>query len=313
MQRTLFGLGSIFALTPWSTPASTLLMGILLALSLGNPYPQLTKKYSRLFLQASVIGLGFGMDFPRVLEVGRSGILFSALSILGAFLLGEMCRRLLRVPLRLSLLLSSGTAICGGSAIAAVSAVVAASSAEVAAAIGVTFLLNALALYIFPPFGHLFALSQAEFGTWAGIAIHDVSSVVGAATSYGEEALEIATAVKLARALWIVPLTLSIGYLWRKIAEKSQDSEMQKKPAFPWFILFFLFASLSRGVHPFIAEQAPVLTLIAKKGFSLTLFLIGLGISREALKAVGFRAFLQSVLLWIGISLGSLVFILLNR
>jgi len=245
-----------------------------------------------------VVGLGFGMNLGTLLAAGRTGIGFTVCTIAGTLLLGWCVGRLLRVETQASTLVSCGTAICGGSAIAAVAGVIKADSRAVSVALGTVFLLNAVALFIFPPIGHWLHLTQNQFGVWSAIAIHDTSSVVGAAAKYGDEALRVATTIKLVRALWIVPLALGLAFF---------TGRKGAKVAWPWFILFFVAAAC---VRTWVPQGEPVygkLVLLARLGLTLTLFLIGAQISKEALRTVGWRALVQGVILWIVISLAGLL------
>ena len=209
LSKVLLPLAVALALTPLASPGVALAVGLALALTVGNPWPAVTRRVSKPLLQTSVVLLGFGTNLVAVLAAARHGLLIAATTIAFTFLLGAGLRRLLRLHPSTATLLSAGTAICGGSAIAAVAVATAAAEADMSVAFGTVFLLNAIALFLFPPLGHALGLSQAQFGTWAGIAIHDVSSVVAAASSYGPEALQTATVVKLSRTLWIVPVALA--------------------------------------------------------------------------------------------------------
>lgn len=274
-----------------------LLTGFLGVMLFGNPFPSTTKLLTKYLLQISIIGLGFGMNFPKVVEAGREGFVFTLLTIGVAIAMGFIIGKLLRVERLISYLISVGTAICGGSAIAAISQVVEADENDVSVSIGTVFILNAVALFIFPPIGEALSLTQEQFGIWAAIAIHDTSSVVGAASRYGNEALMVATTIKLARALWIIPLAIITSIIFRK---------QSKASAFPWFILMFVVASL---INSYIGLPEIITTnilTVSKVGFSLTLFLIGLGITPSRLKVVGFRPLLQGVILWLFILFGSL-------
>ena len=261
----------LFCLTPWASPPIALALGLALALTIGHPYPQRNAKATKLLLQVSVVGLGFGMNLAKVVEAGRTGVVFTIITIVGTLVLGYLAGRAMNVSRGTAHLISSGTAICGGSAIAAVGPVIDASDEEMSVSLGTVFILNAIALFVFPVIGHQFGLTQNQFGVWAAIAIHDTSSVVGAAAKYGAEALQIATTVKLTRALWIVPLTLVTALLFRK---------KNAKIAIPWFILFFLLASVVRTYVPAPQIAWDVLVRIARAGLTVTLFLIGAGLSR---------------------------------
>lgn len=302
LASALFVVAALFCLTPWASPGSALALGMLLALTVGNPNLARTRPAAKWLLQASVVLLGFGMDLGAVARAGERGLGLALLTITGTFLLGALLARGLHIPARVSALISAGTAICGGSAIAAVSAVVDAAEAEMSVAMGCVFLLNAVALYLFPRLGHWLGLSQVQFGTWAGMAIHDISSVVGAASTYGLRALQVATAVKLSRALWIVPVALLAGW---KFAPAGTARPARKVPI-PWFIACFLLASLARTLLAPLAAFGPALSRLAVAGLTLTLFFIGAGLSRATLRAVGVRPLLQALLLWLAIGLGSL-------
>jgi len=327
LHQVVFIAGALFCLTSLldpaiATPPIALALGIVLALLFRNPFRALARLVSKYLLQACVVMLGFSMDLPIILRAGARGAVMAALTIAATIALGFFLGRRLRIDSKTSALISSGTAICGGSAIAAVAAVIGAAEGQVAVAIGAVFILNAVALYIFPPIGHALELSQEQFGIWAGVAIHDVSSVVGAAARYGDEALQIATAVKLSRTLWIIPLSFAAAYAFRKASSSSTrtggaEGQVRAKPGpgagvrrtaptIPYFIVLFLLASLARTLSPAIADAAPTLARLAKAGLTLTLFLIGAGISLATLKTVGIRALVQAVLLWLFISLVSL-------
>lgn len=301
----LFGsyLPGLQGLSQWCTPPFLLFLGLAYALLCGQAYPSLNKKLSKKLLQYSVVGLGFGMNLYESLASGREGMLFTIVSVVGTLIIGMWIgRKLLKMDKETSYLISSGTAICGGSAIAAVGPVIKARPENMSVALAVVFVLNAIALFIFPSIGHALGLSQQEFGTWAAIAIHDTSSVVGAGAAYGEEALKVATTIKLTRALWIIPLALATSFLF-----KNQD----RKITIPWFILFFVIAIL---MNTFVLDEMPAIgTLIsglARKCLTLTMFFIGASLSTDVLRAVGLKPLIQGVLLWTVISLASLLYIL---
>ena len=285
-------------LSGWISPPIALAMGLVFALVIGNPLPRLAQKTSKLLLQASVVGLGFGLNLGTLLAAGRTGIGFTVCSIAGTLLLGWWVGRMLKVESQASTLVSCGTAICGGSAIAAVAGVIKADSRAISVALGTVFVLNAVALFIFPPIGHWLHLTQHQFGVWSAIAIHDTSSVVGAAAKYGDEALRVATTVKLVRALWIVPLSLGLAFF---------TGRKGAKIAWPWFILFFVAAACVRTWLPQGEPAYGKIVLLARMGLTLTLFLIGAQISREALRTVGWRALVQGVILWVVISIAGLL------
>ena len=309
--RATFLLLVAACLTPWVGPPTALAAGIALALLVGNPFAAESRRVSKPLLQASVVLLGFGMDLPSVLRAGAGGAGFAAGTILLTLGLAAIVGRWLKVGRDASALIGGGTAICGGSAIAALSGVIAADEAAVSVAMGTVFVLNAVALYLFPPLGHLLGLTQVQFGTWAGVAIHDVSSVVGASGVYGRQALETATAVKLSRALWIVPVCLVAGVLHRRrLKREGAEATTAKAAPIPWFIGLFLLASVARTFVPGVASAAPVLTLVATHSLTLTLFLIGAGLSAATLRKTGWRPLAQGLILWGFISGLSLAVIL---
>jgi uncharacterized integral membrane protein (TIGR00698 family) len=275
----------------WASPPTALVAGILFALLIGHPFARWNHHVMKWLLQICVVLLGFGMNLPAVLRLGLNGSLFAATTIGTTLLLGWWVGRWLALNRKTTMLISVGTAICGGSAIAAVSSVIAASEAEIAVSIGTIFLLNAVALYVFPLTGHLLHLSQAQFGLWTGVAIHDISSVVGAGLSYGPDALQKATAVKLSRTLWIVPLTLALAFGLDRRTRTGAGTEgscpvKKFKISVPWFIGFFLLASLLRSYVPAVSVWSPELSEIARRGMILVLFLIGTSLSLYSLRAV---------------------------
>ena len=285
------------------SPPAALALGLILAFTIGNPFPSETKKTTKYLLQVSVVLLGFGMNLASVVKAGKDGILFTIATIFGTLVLGFLIGKLLKINDKISALISSGTAICGGSAIAAVAPAIDADADETSVSLGTVFILNSVALFVFPIIGHSLNLTENQFGVWSAIAIHDTSSVVGAAAKYGDEALRIATTVKLARALWIAPVALLFAFIYR-----AKDSEKKTKIAIPWFIFLFLLATVIRTYTP--AEVPPSifdsLVNLAKAGLTVTLFLIGASLSRETLKNVGIKPLIQGVLLWLVISLVSL-------
>jgi uncharacterized integral membrane protein (TIGR00698 family) len=297
LQQIIFILALLFCLTSYASPPLALALGLLIALTSGHPLQRYNSRATKILLQVSVVGLGFGINLGQVIKAGRTGLLFTIASIIGTLVIGFLIGRLLGINAKTSHLISSGTAICGGSAIAAVGPVLDADEREMSVALGTVFILNSVALFVFPVIGRYLNLTQAQFGTWVGIAIHDTSSVVGAAAKYGAEALQIATPVKLARALWIVPLVIFTAFVFKTHA---------KKIAVPYFILLFVVASVLRTYVPAIAVASDMLVAIARIGLTVTLFLIGAGLSRKTLKSVGARPLVQGVLLWIVISLVSL-------
>ena len=288
--------------THWLTPPVALFLGLAFALLCGQAHPKFNKKTSKYLLQYSVVGLGFGMNLHAALASGKEGMEFTILSVVGTMLIGWFIgRKVLKVDRDTSYLISSGTAICGGSAIAAVGPVLRAKDSEMSVALGTIFVLNAIALFVFPVIGHWLGMSQHEFGTWAAIAIHDTSSVVGAGAAYGEEALKVATTIKLTRALWIIPLAFVTSFLFKSKGQKV---------SIPWFIFFFILAMV---VNTYLLAGAPqvgqIINHIARKGLTITLFFIGASLSRDVLKSVGIKPLVQGVLLWMIISLGTLAYI----
>lgn len=279
-----------------SNPAWGLLLGSIAALFAGNPVTESTGKVSKKLLQISVILLGFGMHFEAVIRVGLTSVWVTMISISFTLIIGMILGRLFGVGRDLSLLLSTGTAICGGSAIAAMSPSIGASQSDTGVAMAVIFLLNGVGLLIFPAIGHFFELSQQQFGFWAALAIHDTSSVVGAAAIYGAEALAIGTTVKLTRALWILPLAFGEAKLNRS----------EKRPPFQWFLVGFLAAAAARSFFPTFETFWNFGSLTGKHLMTGTLFLIGAGLSRDKLRKIGFKPLLMAVTLWLIISILSL-------
>jgi uncharacterized integral membrane protein (TIGR00698 family) len=292
-KKIIFICCAAFCLTPFASPAIALLLGLAVAQLTGNPYLHLNHKATHLLLQVSVVGLGFGMNVHSALQAGKEGILFTIASISATLISGYFLGRWFSIEKKTAFLISSGTAICGGSAIAAISPVIKAEEKQISVALGCVFVLNSIALFIFPVIGHYLNLSQTQFGLWCAIAIHDTSSVVGAASKYGTHALEVATTVKLARALWIIPVTFMAAFLFKN---------QSKKVSIPYFIGLFLLAMIANTYLPQISAVSPYLVTIAKAGLTLTLFLVGAGLSRRVLASVGVKPFLQGILLWVAIS-----------
>jgi len=296
-RKLLFIICAAFCLTPYASPALALLLGLVIAQSTGHPYLHLNHKATQILLQASVVGLGFGMNLHAALQAGKQGILFTIVSISGTLLAGYFLGKWLKTDKKTSFLISAGTAICGGSAIAAISPVIKAEEKQISVALGCVFILNSVALFIFPMIGHNLNLSQTQFGLWCAIAIHDTSSVVGAAGKYGPHALEVATTVKLARALWIVPVTFISSFIFKNRAGKTN---------IPYFIGLFIIALIANTYVPVVKLAGPYLVVIAKAGLTLTLFLIGAGLSRKVISSVGLKPLLQGVVLWMAISASAL-------
>ena len=306
-------LAAVFAITPLASPGVALAIGLAIAVTLGNPWPALTRRLSKPLLQVSVILLGFGTNLAVLLAEARGGLVLAAVTIAVTFLLGAALRRALRLERSTATLLSAGTAICGGSAIAAVALATAAAEAEVTVALATVFLLNVVALYVFPPLGHVLGLSQAQFGTWAGIAIHDISSVVAAASAFGPDALQRATVVKLSRTLWIVPVALAARYVvtrWNDEGERRTAVAAAAVPLgatfIPWFVGWFLAASVATTFIQPVQDAAPWLLRLAKTGMSVTLLLIGLNLSVASLRKVGLKPVGHGLILWLAISVMAL-------
>jgi uncharacterized integral membrane protein (TIGR00698 family) len=312
LAQILFFLALLLSLTGILSPPIALTAGILFGLSFAHPYLEESRTSARFLLQASVVALGFGMNLHEVLKAGSSGFLYTALGIAFALIVGLALGKLLRVRGNSSFLITAGTAICGGSAIAAVGPILQADDEEMAVSLGTIFILNSVALLLFPPIGNALHLSQSQFGLWAALAIHDTSSVVGASAKYGPEALVIGTTVKLARALWIVPLALATAAFKRRATRRSvaaASAQVSNRVPLPWFILFFVLAAVVNTYFPALSQLNKSLFTLGRLGLTATLFLIGTGISRATLKEVGWRPLLQGVLLWIAVGLGSLYFI----
>ncbi len=312
LRIPLFWLLAVFALTPWSSPGVSLLLGILFAISIGNPYPKQSKLASKYSLQAAVVGLGFGLDFTTVLRVGAHGFFITLITISATLAIGMLIGRLLHVERKAAMLIAVGTAICGGSAIAAVGPVIKANDEEMSVSLGTVFILNAIALFLFPIIGHALGMTEDSFGLWAALAIHDTSSVVGAAASYGKHALEIGTTIKLTRALWIIPVAFFFAFLEARFDRRHRIDENLNKPKvqIPWFIGLFVMASVIRSIVPGGSDVYGVLVIVAKALLSLTLFLIGAGLSRSAIKKVGARPLIAGVSLWIIVAVTTLGVIL---
>lgn len=296
-REVIFLLAFVFCLSPLITPPIALLMGVIIAQFIGHPYLHLNHKATHLLLQVSVVGLGFGMNIHNAMKAGKEGILFTIASIIGTLIIGFLMGKYLKIEKKTSYLISAGTAICGGSAIAAISPVIKAEEKQISVALGTIFILNSIALILFPVIGHHLNLSQNQFGLWCAIAIHDTSSVVGASSKYGNEALEIATTVKLARALWIIPIVFLSTVLF-----KNKNSRIK----IPYFIGLFVLAMAANTYIPLVQTYSSYLIAIAKAGLTLTLFLIGCGLSKEALLSVGIKPLLQGIALWLIISASAL-------
>ena len=296
-REVIFVLAVVLCLSPLVSPPIALLMGLIIAQFIGHPYLHLNHKATHILLQVSVVGLGFGMNVTSALKAGKEGILFTIVSIIGTLVIGFFMGKFLKIEKKTSYLISTGTAICGGSAIAAISPVIKAQEKQISVALGTIFILNSAALFLFPFIGHQLNLSQSQFGMWCAIAIHDTSSVVGAASKYGPQALEIGTTVKLARALWIIPVAFLSTFIF-----KNKNSKIK----IPYFIGLFVLAMIANTYIPFVQQYNHYLTNIAKAGLTLTLFLIGCGLNRKTISSVGFKPLIQGVILWVIISTAAL-------
>ncbi len=304
-SKTLFFVLLLLSGSGLISPALALVMGCAYALTQVHPFAAESHSTSRFLLQASVVALGFGMNAREVLQAGRSGVAYTAIGIAFAMTLGLLLGRVFRVPGKASFLITAGTAICGGSAIAALSPIVEADAEEISVSMGVVFALNSVALLIFPLIGAAFHLSQMQFGLWAALAIHDTSSVVGASAHYGKDALAVGTAVKLARALWIVPVSLATAAV---VARRHKDGagSARAKVKIPWFIALFCGAAALNSALPAFGAGFHALSQLGRSGLTATLFLIGTGLSRETFARVGTRPLLQAVLLWVVVASATL-------
>lgn len=293
IRKIIFISAALVCLLPFMSAPFALLLGLILAQLITPPYLELNHKATHLLLKAAVVGLGFGMNVFTAMKVGTAGLLATVVSIIAVLSLGFLVGKLFKIDGKTSFLISAGTAICGGSAIAALSPIIKADQKELSISLGIIFILNSLALFIFPVVGAFFNLSQSQFGLWCAIAIHDTSSVVGAASRYGPEALQMATMVKLVRALWIIPLAFGTTY-WCRGDKRSVQ--------LPYFIGLFVLAMLANTYIPMVRLMAPYLLELAKRGLTLTLFFIGSGLSLQVIRSVGLKPFLQGVILWVGVS-----------
>ena len=300
IQKYIFVLGLLLAASGFASPPLALVLGLGFGLTFTHPFSAGSKKLSRYLLQASVVGLGFGMNLHQVIHAGRSGFAYTLLSISFAMIAGMTLGALLNVKRKPAFLISAGTAICGGSAIAAVAPILQADQQETAVSLGTIFILNSVALLIFPAIGRMLHMSQQQFGLWSALAIHDTSSVVGASSNYGPVALVVGVTVKLTRALWIIPVALGAAIVHRS----------KNRIQWPYFILLFCLATVVSTYLPAAASLSHTLSNLGKLGLTATLFLIGSSISRPALRQVGVRPLLQGVVLWILVAVSSLWLIL---
>ncbi len=299
MVRLAFGLVACFTLFPPCNAGTSLLAGVLFALVLGNPFQKSMRALTQKLLALSVVGLGAGMNLVTVAHVGLHGMGYTIVTIAGTLAVGWMFGQLLRVPRVITLLIAVGTAICGGSAIAAVAPVLQAEEHDISVALGIVFMLNAMALWVFPPLGHALHMGPEQFGLWGALAIHDTSSVVGATSQFGTDALQIGTTVKLARALWIVPITLLLA-AWQR---QRLGRQVGASPKRPWFIAGFLVAAAvatyGPSYVPWLSTVMPKIEFVARRSLVMTLFFIGASLNRATLRAVGLRPFVLGVTLWV--------------
>lgn len=299
-NKYLFGIVAILII--FTSPALGLMCGIVYATTLGNPFQTLSKRWSKKLLQYSVIGLGFGMNLHESIQSGKEGMLMTIVSVSTIMVIGWFIGKSLRLSKGVSYMISAGTAICGGSAIAAVSPLTKSSESEISISLATIFILNAIALFIFPPIGRMLSLDDIQFGTWAAMAIHDTSSVVGAGAAYSEKALQVATTVKMTRALWIIPLAVVTTFIFK---------DKNSKISIPWFILFFVIAMIANTSLQIPEKVTSSIVLLAKKALVLTLFLIGSGLSVENIKMVGVKPLLLGIILWAFVAVVSLVVIMI--
>ncbi len=307
MLETIFVILLFFI--PFLSPGLSLLLGLIVALTIGNPFIQHNKIFTKILLQASVVGLGFGVHLNEALAAGKDGFIFTIFSIAITMGLGLWIGRLLHVNKDTRTLVAGGTAICGGSAIAALGPVINAKDKDMTVALGTIFMLNAIALFIFPPIGNLLHMDDTQFGYWCAIAIHDTSSVVGAAATRSEAALQIATTTKLIRALWIIPLSLLVAVFYNR-GSKEKAENGKKKITIPWFIFLYVVAMIIATYLPQGQTFYTEAVKIAKMGMIYTLFLIGTGLTWDSIKEVGYKPVLLGVILWVIISVISAVSIM---
>ncbi len=301
LQQLIFVVFLLFCTTIFVSPPIALVLGVLVSNLFGHPFLKLNYRATNYLLQFSVIGLGFGMNVHSAVSAGKEGIIITIISILSTLVLGTLLGKWFKTDTNTSHLISCGTAICGGSAIAAISPVIQSNEKQTSVALGVIFILNSVALFLFPAVGHWLDLSQKEFGLWCAIAIHDTSSVVGAASKFGPEALQIATTVKLARALWIIPVAIITAFVFKNKSGKIK---------IPYFIALFILAMIANTYLPEMKNIGPHFVSVAKIGLTVTLFLIGAGLNKNVLKSVGLKPLSQGVLLWIFIATATLISII---
>ena len=296
--KILFIILAALCFFPVVSPPIALFLGIIFVNIFGQVFN--ADKIIKIVLQVSIVGLGFGINLKQALQAGSEGFLFTVFSITLIVVLGIALGYIFRIDKIITQLISFGTAICGGSAIAAIAPILKADGKQTSVSLGIIFLLNALALFIFPEIGQYFHLSQNQFGIWSAIAIHDTSSVVGAASKYGHEALQTATTVKLARALWIIPISFVLSFL----------NKSGGKVKIPYFIGFFILAILVNSYFPAIKDVASYVVDFSKSSLKVALFLIGTGLSFQNLKNIGIKPLLLGIILWVVISVISLFAVL---
>ncbi len=296
--KILFIILAALCFSPVVSPPIALFLGIIFINIFGQVFN--ADKIIKIVLQVSIVGLGFGINLKQALQAGSEGFLFTVFSITLIVVLGIAFGYIFRIDKIITQLISFGTAICGGSAIAAIAPILKADGKQTSVSLGIIFLLNALALFIFPEIGQYFHLSQNQFGIWSAIAIHDTSSVVGAASKYGHEALQTATTVKLARALWIIPISFMLSFL----------NKSGGKVKIPYFIGFFVLAILVNSYFPAIKEVTNYVVDFSKSSLKVALFLIGTGLSFQNLKNIGIKPLLLGIILWVVISVISLFAVL---
>ncbi len=301
LAKLVFVFLGLLSISSFISPPFALFIGIVFAQFFSHPYPDMNQKMNRILLQASIVGLGFGINLTTALNTGKDGFVFTLATIIGTLSLGLLLGKFLQTDKITSFLISGGTAICGGSAVAALTPIVKANEKQTSVALGTIFILNAIALFLFPVIANFLHLTQNQFGLWCAIAIHDTSSVVGAATRYGDQALQVATTVKLARALWIIPLALGSSIFINQRITKIK---------FPYFIGLFIIAIVLYTFLPAVAEISPYIVKGSKTTLTLTLFLIGSSMSAKLLKSVGMKPILQGLILWIVVSLITLIIIM---
>lgn len=284
-----------------TTAPAALTLGALFGLYFGNPYIRGTLAWNKVLLQVSVVGLGFGLNLPNVWRLGQDSFFYTLISIIFTLVTGVLLGKFFKTPSRTSLLISFGTAICGGSAIAAMAPVIKAENREISAALGTVFTLNAIALLLFPFIGHILNIDQRGFGLWAALAIHDTSSIFGAAASYGNSALAVGITVKLLRVIWIIPVIIGTALVMK--------SKSEEKPHLPFFLFGFILAVALKTGFPQYTPAWDLLAAFAKQTLIVALFLTGSSLTKEVVRSTGIKAFIQGTVLWLSVSAVSLYLI----